>query len=689
MAIFFLLASKDLQAQARLNPNADLNTSDTNNTARRSTMTEPDFDLLVNKFVDIMGKGDNIKTISDNIILFRIYNTIDWGPESPNKASYIRFKHLYNEKYSAPTVRTLDTVMHEDNDGEYYFSDGENIGYMRNWFRQKGFYDVKFTGFSVIDTSDISRRLSISDREFNSQINRFFELMQKGDTIRTINDYILVVRLFNTLQEGLDLGKKNEEYDGKKDIYRRFFWLFNSRYKGVSIHKLRCQRKKGHDNWYSYKYAVGINSSSLSIDEKDYYHITAQTSLTQDNNFIFRDTNIVARRFTIAESDFDSLVYRFVDIMEKRHDIKNINDNIMLFRLFNTLDWAPATPNKAIYSRLKFLFTRRYRSPVLHKLDSIMYPTDDGRYSFRNGTSFSFSIWGKSNIGFDQNAYYQVLFKGFSSMDTGNIARRHNISAQEFILQIKRFADIMRKGDTISTNDYVMLLRLSNTLDGGVSYQEKEWEYFVKTNAPTFGRFFRLFRQYWEPAIKKLDCVRRKGGEGSYSFHYGVGMGFSSFFVDKRDFYRVKFDLSDQENLDTQTKNSSRDLNIPDTSSLAYRQTLSQKEFNEQVQRFMKVMKKGDSVKTVNDYLVLIRLDNTMLLGWQFQKYDFRFSDDDILVFRRFDKLFYPRYFARAVGKLNAIRRVDQSYYSPSYDLVLDAQTSNALEKDHYYILPK
>ena len=266
-------------------------------------------------------------------------------------------------------------------------------------------------------------------------------------------------------------------------------------------------------------------------------NVVAQTTTAQDTNFVAEDTSNITRRFTISEPDFDSLVYRYVGIMEKGAAIKNINDNITVFRLFNTLDWAPAIPDKAAYSRLKYLFGHQYSAPVLHKLNPIMRNGGDGLYSFFLNADFSRLKRGHTRVGFYQKAYYHVIFKGFNPGDTGNIARRLIISEQDFDLQINKFLDIKKKGDTLKTvNDCIILARLINTLEFNSEQQKKETG---KYDEAALKRFNDLFYYYYDQIIHKLHCVRRKGGEGWYSFYYGVGIGFSSFFVDERDYYHI------------------------------------------------------------------------------------------------------------------------------------------------------
>lgn len=264
-------------------------------------------------------------------------------------------------------------------------------------------------------------------------------------------------------------------------------------------------------------------------------HVTGQMSIASDTNVIASDTIDIARRFTIREPVFDSLVFKFVYTMEKRLALKSINDNITLFRIFNTFDWLPGFPNKSIYLRFKYLFSHVYSAPVLHKLSPLMVSGDYGVYLFVNKSRFDLS-----KFEFTQKAYYNVIFKNFIRIDTGNITRQLAISERDFSSEIDRFLSIMAKSDTIKAiNDYIILVRLDNTIMFGTEYQKMNPKYFDKD---IYRRFDELFyRKYFQRMVVELHAVKRKGGEGFYSFYYGVGIGRSSFFVDERDYYHIIF----------------------------------------------------------------------------------------------------------------------------------------------------
>ena len=222
--------------------------------------------------------------------------------------------------------------------------------------------------------------------------------------------------------------------------------------------------------------------------------------------------------------------------MKKKVDIRDINENITLFRLFNTLDWWPQTQDKPIYSLLKNLFRTQYSAPTLRRLDSRMGSRGDDTYFFRSLPNNRFI-----QKEFVQKAYYHVFFKVFKSNDTGNITRQLTISKKDFYLQVQRFLEIMQKGDSIkTTNDYIIFVRLDNTISLGSLFQKIDSEFF---NNALFLHFEQLRHNYIVEANVKLHTgyfhIDFYGGH--YSTYYGINISPLPEIAQERDYYHILF----------------------------------------------------------------------------------------------------------------------------------------------------
>jgi hypothetical protein len=112
------------------------------------------------------------------------------------------------------------------------------------------------------DSAEFLRGESISEADFNLQINKFIDVMEKGNTVKTIDDYMVLVRLQNTVAyEGLFC---------RKEVYRHFLNLFESKYLKPTVYKLEAHVSRG-GGYYSSKYKIGIGGPPPA--NGDFYHI--------------------------------------------------------------------------------------------------------------------------------------------------------------------------------------------------------------------------------------------------------------------------------------------------------------------------------------------------------------------------------------------------------------------------------
>jgi hypothetical protein len=77
-----------------------------------------DFDHLVNKFSDIMQKGDTITDVNDYVTIVRLFNTIYYS-ELYQIGAYRKFANLYSPPYSILAIKKLDAISQK---GLYFYS---------------------------------------------------------------------------------------------------------------------------------------------------------------------------------------------------------------------------------------------------------------------------------------------------------------------------------------------------------------------------------------------------------------------------------------------------------------------------------------------------------------------------------------------------------------------------------------
>ena len=138
--------------------------------------------------------------------------------------------------------------------GIYFLSTNENLRAQTTESRD--------TNTAFYDSDNFVRGIAISEADFNLQINKFIDIMEKGDTIKTIDDFIVLVRLLNTVAY--------EKLIFRKEIYMHFFNLFESRYLKPTVTKLEARESRG-GGYYSPKYKIGIGGPPPA--NGDFYHI--------------------------------------------------------------------------------------------------------------------------------------------------------------------------------------------------------------------------------------------------------------------------------------------------------------------------------------------------------------------------------------------------------------------------------
>jgi hypothetical protein len=127
------------------------------------------------------------------------------------------------------------------------------------------------------DTSDLAQRLTISVEEFNSLIKSYLNAMQKKDSLKTTNDYIILVRLFNTLEMTKFPSQKQMtgSVDNYVDIYKKFLDTFFPDYFFDFVYqKLHFHSRKGSEGHYSAKYDLGMGPTEFGpVGKRDFYQI--------------------------------------------------------------------------------------------------------------------------------------------------------------------------------------------------------------------------------------------------------------------------------------------------------------------------------------------------------------------------------------------------------------------------------
>ena len=72
--------------------------------------------------------------------------------------------------------------------------------------------------------------------EFDSLVNKFIHIMQKGDSIKGVDQYVILARLFNTIS-----------YSSLSDIdkYKKLLFFYGGRYFNATIKNLEAKPAKG------------------------------------------------------------------------------------------------------------------------------------------------------------------------------------------------------------------------------------------------------------------------------------------------------------------------------------------------------------------------------------------------------------------------------------------------------------
>jgi len=127
------------------------------------------------------------------------------------------------------------------------------------------------------DTANLAQRITISIYEFNSLIKSYLRDMQKKDSLKTINDYIVIVRLFNTLEMTKFPTKKQmaDSINNDLNIYKKFLDTFFPDYFFDFIYqKLHFHSRKGSEGHYSTMYDLGMGPTEFGpVGKRDFYKI--------------------------------------------------------------------------------------------------------------------------------------------------------------------------------------------------------------------------------------------------------------------------------------------------------------------------------------------------------------------------------------------------------------------------------
>jgi hypothetical protein len=122
-------------------------------------------------------------------------------------------------------------------------------------------------------------------------------------------------------------------------------------------------------------------------------------------------------------------------------------------------------------------------------------------------------------------------------VDTVNLAKRLSLSSDDFKFEINNYTNLMLRKITFrSYNDYIVLVRLFNTIEESAQYQKQPW---VPLNKVMVKNFYTLFRwQYMDRTITQLAFQKRDTGVGYYSPYFKIGIGLTEPPKDT-DFYQI------------------------------------------------------------------------------------------------------------------------------------------------------
>ncbi len=115
-----------------------------------------------------------------------------------------------------------------------------------------------------IDNYRQQKGIPISQVDFDQLVKSFIVVFQKGDTLKNINDYVTIVRLFNTISTG-------NFYVSEE--YKIFLNFYAPKYAMLAIKNLEAVPKRGL-YFYSKKYDLNIggpltdNSVFIIIQKK-------------------------------------------------------------------------------------------------------------------------------------------------------------------------------------------------------------------------------------------------------------------------------------------------------------------------------------------------------------------------------------------------------------------------------------
>jgi len=97
-------------------------------------------------------------------------------------------------------------------------------------------------------------------------------IMKRGGTLETVNDYITLVKLSNTVAHELLIFKN--------DWYMQFRLLFLTTYLKPTVTKLEAQLSRG-EGFYSHKYSLAIGGPALN--DNDFYYIPVSEGSVADD----------------------------------------------------------------------------------------------------------------------------------------------------------------------------------------------------------------------------------------------------------------------------------------------------------------------------------------------------------------------------------------------------------------------
>ena len=127
-------------------------------------------------------------------------------------------------------------------------------------------------GVVAHDTINLSKRQSLTEDDFKFEINRYISLMQRKTLFRTYDDYIVLVRLFNTIEESAKY-QKQAWMPLNKIMIHDFYTLFRWNYMDATIRQLAFEKRTTGSGYYSAYFKLGIGLTDPPKDG-DFYQVT-------------------------------------------------------------------------------------------------------------------------------------------------------------------------------------------------------------------------------------------------------------------------------------------------------------------------------------------------------------------------------------------------------------------------------